>query len=357
MRSAAAARVAFALLLMAGILAIAVPAASVGYGFRMTTGKPTALGCCVVILPVQIANRGFLGIDGITLHVEVTDGGGSVYSPTVGPVDLQAGASMSFDVAYVNRSSPVGVAGNLSAVITGTAVVGGVVPVSLTVAAGGAPETPIAAAGSPGVIPEAVAIVAIAVTAVAAYGGGGFGGKEKEHAWWSASGAGSGAVAAALYLLILVSAARLAGQEISRVASAAAGGGHALMVTSSMADFVLGWPCLVLVSALAATELAMRAPRGRPRLKGWLKAAEGALLCVFFYFLLNGGEVAVGAAFGGVSAAFVVGVLLPLVLFALAGGARAVQGILESRSAGSPRQEAAADLAVAESPHRNSNSL
>ncbi|MDG7015898.1 MAG: hypothetical protein JRM82_00815, partial [Nitrososphaerota archaeon] len=135
---------------------------------------------------------------------------------------------------------------------------------------------------------------------------------------------------AAAYVAVLVVAPRLAGGAVSGVASRAAGAGAGLVITSGFADFVMGAPYAALLVAVAAVEALLKGSELGAAGKGWLKAAEGALLALTFYLLFGGGTTPVDLYFGTVAADFSVGLLLPLVLLEIAAGSRLAQGVVEA---------------------------
>ncbi|MDG6921437.1 MAG: hypothetical protein JRN59_07905, partial [Nitrososphaerota archaeon] len=258
------------------------------------------------------------------LQVKVVDDGVVLLSHGIGSVDILPGGKVAFLVPFLNVSSPASVIGNLSGEVTGAAEVGGIVPVSLDVSARVVTAAERPAAGGAMAASWAAALLA-AVAVAEAGGGGGRGGRRRRALRWS-----GGAGMAAAYVGVLVVAPRLAGGAVAGAVSLAAGAGAGLVIVSGFSDFVMSAPYAALLVAVAAVEAVLKGSELGAAGKGWLKAAEGALLALTFYLLFGGGTTPVDLYFGAVSADFSVGLLLPLVLLELAAGSRLAQGVFEA---------------------------
>ncbi|MDG7011245.1 MAG: hypothetical protein JRN57_03900 [Nitrososphaerota archaeon] len=314
-----------AVLLVAGVVSMAVPAASLASGLRMSTGRVTNIAGYAVAVPVLISNHGFLGIGDIRLRMVVLEGGTVVFSRDVGPLAIAPGGSVSFEAVLLNGTAKQPV-GNLSWEVTGSAVVGGFLPVGMTVTEGRAPAT-----AGPAVYGDAALQAGAAALAAAAASAG-----DEEPAVKGGRGplrgrarAAVGVGAGALVLLVLVAGPRLAGPWVGGVASQAAGQGTTLGLSSSLADFALGAPYAAMVAVVACIEGVLKGAGLGPAAGGALKAAEGAVLALLFYLLLGGGVPTVDATVAGFAADFAVGLTLTLALFEAAAVVRAVEGTLE----------------------------
>ena len=314
---------AFVLFLAAGVALVVVPAASVS-GVRLTTGAPVKVAGSLVTVPVQVSNQGFLGIAVSGLQVKVVDDGVVLLSHGIGSFDIPPGGKVVFQVPFLNLSSPGSVIGNLSGEVTGEAELGGIVPVGLDVSA-----RVVAAAESPAAGGALAASWSAALLAAGAVAKGGDGGREEARRRRALRWCGGAGMAAA-YVAVLVVAPRLAGGAVSGVASRAAGAGAGLVIASGFSGFVMSAPYAALLVAVAAVEAVLKGSELGAAGKGWLKAAEGALLALTFYLLFGGGTTPVALYFGTVAADFSVGLLLPLVLLEVAAGSRLAQGVVEA---------------------------
>ena len=330
MKPSKAFRLAFVVLLLAGLAVIAVPAASVASGLRMSTGKPTSLGYGIVALPMNISNKGFLGIDGILLHVKIVRGENMVlFSGTVGPIAAPPGSVIPFEVAFVNQTANP-LLGNISAVVSGVADVGGFIPVDINVTAGGTSS----ATGAPSYGFEGAGTLWLFAAVAAAKGampagdrGGRADGRGRR---WNSAGAWRGGAIGAVYLVVLVIGPRYAGSTFGGFASQATGQGSGVQSASSVADFVFGPGYLAMVLALASVQVALNAAEG-PAMKGALKAVEGSLLGLCFFLLFGGGSVLIRFAAGSVAATLSVALGAALLLLELASASRIMQGMAEYR--------------------------
>ena len=314
---------AFVLFLAAGVALVAVPAASVS-GLRLTAGAPVKVAGSLVTVPVQISNQGFLGIAVSGLQVKVVDDGAVLLSHGIGSVDIPPGGKVVFQVPFLNVSSPAPVIGNLSGEVTGEAEVGGIVPVSLDVSARVVTAAESPAAGGALAASWSAALLAAGAVAKAGDGGGREARRGRALQWCGGAGM------AAAYVAVLVVAPRLAGGAVGGVVSLAAGAGAGLVIVSGFSDFVMSAPYAALLVAVAAVEAVLKGSELGAAGKGWLKAAEGALLALTFYLLFGGGTTPVDLYFGTVAADFSVGLLLPLVLLEMAAGSRLAQGVVEA---------------------------
>jgi len=136
--------------LIIAVLTIALPLASVFYGaYKTGAGMAGTLNSQQSISPtstdfsvpqsITLTNNGFLPLNGVYLNVVATSTAGALlFKITVGPKDIPAGGSTTFNIASANETAFIQDFGNstmaLGGTITFTAQVNlaGLVPMSVT---------------------------------------------------------------------------------------------------------------------------------------------------------------------------------------------------------------------------------
>jgi hypothetical protein len=138
----------------------------------------------------------------------------------------------------------------------------------------------------------------------------------------SVAGTVGGVILAAAMIFFLVYVPSLAASFIKN---------SGVSVSGTLSSVLQGSLATVLVYALAILVAGNMAIKEAPKVKGILKALQGAVAGAFYYVILGGGTVTMSAAFSDFELDLTVTLLITLALLEISAIMRILQGVSEFR--------------------------